>query len=43
MDRPEYFRSDGAHLSERALDVFRKDIKEGLLWELGELDVGHGT
>ena len=33
-DRPEFFLSDGVHLSDRGLDVFLKDIKGGLLLEL---------
>ena len=42
-DRPELFRHDGVHLSERGLDIFLKDIQGGLLLELEKLVDKHAA
>ena len=33
-DRPELFRQDGVHLSDRGLEIFLADIKGGLLLDM---------
>ena len=43
LDRPEFFWSNGVHLSNGGLDVFLEDIKEALHAELDRLDGSHGT
>ncbi|XP_020644458.3 uncharacterized protein LOC110076555 [Pogona vitticeps] len=43
MNKSEFFRKDGVHLSDLGLDVFLEDIKGGLLVELKQLGDSHGT
>ena len=43
LDRPEFFWTDGVHISDDGLDVFLEDIKGNLLLEFDNLDGGHGT
>lgn len=30
LDKPELYRDDGVHLSEKGLDVFLQDLQQGL-------------
>ena len=40
MERPEFFKKHGVHLSDLGLDVFLEDVKGGLLVELEQCGGG---